>query len=119
MTVPPPERSFSTRRDALRAGDGVPWRAVQVGQIVDEKYEILRRIGKGGMGVVFEARHVPSGASVAIKVVTAADMDDDTDSRRRFEREARAASSIESPHIPRVIDTGTDGASGMPFMVMD
>ncbi len=92
---------------------------VRVGQVIGEKYEILRRVGKGGMGAVFEAKDLGSGARVAIKIVATADLTDDTEIVQRFQREAQAAGSIVSEHIVRVFDTGTDAQSGMPFMIMD
>jgi serine/threonine-protein kinase len=92
---------------------------LQAGQIFADKYEIIRRVGRGGMGAVFEAKHVGTGGLVAIKVMVSAELGEDTEIVRRFQREARAAGSIASQHIVRVFDTGVDPTNGMPFMVMD
>ncbi len=81
------------------------------------KYVVERVIGRGGMGTVFEARHERLGQRVAIKVLGAA-LRDHPDLVKRFEREARAAGSLTSPHAARVLDIDTT-ADGMPFMVME
>jgi serine/threonine-protein kinase len=69
------------------------------------------------MGTVFEARHVRLGHRVAIKVLGAA-LRDHPDLVKRFEREARAAFALSSPHAARVFDIDTT-ADGTPFMVME
>ena len=69
------------------------------------------------MGSVFEAR-TDAGERVAVKVITT----NITDSRTllaRFEREARAAFTIRTPHICRALDMGTDAPTGMPYLVME
>jgi len=81
------------------------------------KYEVLRLVGSGGMGSVYEARHVGIGKHVALKFVVL-DRQKDPDALARFHREARAVSAIESAHIVQVFDTGeTD--TGEPFLVME
>ena len=40
-----------------------------VGQIIDDKYQIVRQLGQGGMGAVYEARHLGTGRRVAVKVI--------------------------------------------------
>jgi hypothetical protein len=78
------------------------------------KYVIQRRIGEGGMGTIFEARHAVLGHRVAIKVITTT-----TDGVfERFEREARATARLNSPHIATVIDLDTL-PDGKPYMVME
>jgi serine/threonine protein kinase len=82
-----------------------------------DKYAFERVLGRGGMGTIFEARHARLGHRVAIKVL-GDDLRIHDELVRRFEREARAASALSSPHAVRVydIDTTTDGA---PFFVME
>jgi serine/threonine-protein kinase len=80
------------------------------------KYELVRCVGRGGMGSVWEARHATLGNPVAIKLVEI-DMSD-PDARRRFDNEARAAAALRSSHVIRVFDHGiTD--EGKPYMVME
>ena len=67
-------------------------------------YEILSALGAGGMGEVYKARDTRLDRVVAIKVLSSALGDESA--RRRFEREARAASSLNHPHIVAVYDVG-------------
>jgi serine/threonine-protein kinase len=78
-------------------------------------YAIVSRIGAGGMGTVYRATDTRLGRTVALKIVRA---DADTPARRqRFEREARAASQLNHPHICAIHDVGED--NGVPFLVME
>ena len=79
-------------------------------------YRVVRLIGRGGMGAVYEAEHVSTGELVAIKFVDRG-LAYDERVTARFEREARAASAVASPHIVRVIDFGSD--DGQPYIVME
>ncbi len=92
---------------------------VQEGQIIGDKYRIGRRLGRGGMGAVFEATHKGTGGRVALKLVAAADLTQNDEIMARFRREARAAAAIESDRIVRVFDLGSDGPTGMPYMAME
>ena len=81
------------------------------------KYTVERILGQGGMGVVFEARHIRLGQRVAIKVLGSA-LREYPELVERFEREARAAGSLTSAHAVRVFDIdATD--DGTPFIVME
>jgi Protein kinase domain len=88
-----------------------------VGQTLAGKYRVERILGKGGMGLVFAARHIKLDEPVAIKLLRPAMMEVDG-MVGRFLREARAASKIKSPHVVRVTDVDVlpDGA---PYMVME
>ncbi len=91
--------------------------ALAPGQVLDGKYRVLREIGSGAMGIVYEAVHVALGRRVAIKTLRA-NTSEDPDLVSRFEREARAASAIGHPHIVDVFDLGRT-ADGALFMVME
>lgn len=84
-----------------------------LGQTLGGAYRVLRRIGAGGMGQVYEAEHTVLGRHFALKV-----LDTSQKTRRdavtRFFAEARAASQIEHPHIVDVVNFVTDG----PYMVL-
>jgi serine/threonine-protein kinase len=71
------------------------------------RYEIVRRIGRGGMGTVFEARQVDLGRPVALKVLSS-EFADDPDFRARFAREARMLATLDSPHVIQVFETGEE-----------
>jgi serine/threonine-protein kinase len=91
--------------------------ALAPGQILDAKYRVGRLIGEGGMGTVYEGENTRIGRRVAIKVLHAqvASMPEFVE---RFEREARAAARIGSPHVCDVIDLG-DLPSGDRYIVME
>ncbi|MBM4374952.1 MAG: serine/threonine protein kinase [Deltaproteobacteria bacterium] len=90
-----------------------------LGQVVDGKYEILRLVGEGGMGAVYEARHRTTGRLAALKVISRDDVARNELLIARFEREAQAAAKVRSPHIVEILDAGHDAATGHPYMVME
>lgn len=87
------------------------------GVVVVERYELLSCIGRGGMGVVWKARHCSLGHDVAIKFLSSPRLDKAALSR--FDREARLSAKLGelSRHIVRVQDHGTH--EGRPFVVME
>jgi serine/threonine-protein kinase len=87
-----------------------------VGKRVD-KYEIVRVIGRGGMGTVYEALNTTIGKRVAMKFVDA-ETAQSKDAVARFQREAEAASAVESAHIVEIFDSGV-GDDGIPYIVME
>jgi serine/threonine-protein kinase len=76
-----------------------------IGRVVDGRYRILRRLGEGGMGLVFEAEHLRLGKKVALKIVLP-DLLGDPEVAARFAREAIATAQIEHPHIASGFDYG-------------
>jgi serine/threonine-protein kinase len=82
--------------------------------VLDGRYEILRRIGAGGMGEVFEARNRMLKRSVAIKSVSRAS----AEASSRLRREAQVIASIHHPNICDVYDVGTM-PSGSPYVVLE
>ena len=88
-----------------------------VGQTLDGRYFVEKKIGEGGMGVVFAARHAVIERPLAIKVLKREVMRD-TATIRRFVQEAKAASRIGHPNIVDVTDFGTT-PDGMTYSVME
>jgi serine/threonine-protein kinase len=95
------------------AQGGVP----EAGETIDGKYRVEGQLGAGGMGVVVAARHLQLGHRVAIKLVRET-VARDPQILARFMREARAAVSLKSDHVARVLDVGTL-PSGAPYIVME
>ncbi len=79
-------------------------------------YEILAFIGAGGMGEVYKAKDTRLGRTVAIKVLPS-HLSDNADLKQRFEREARAVSSLNHPHICTLHDVGEQ--EGVGYLVME
>src|SRR5690606_21573164 len=88
-----------------------------VGTLIDRKYRVDRCIGRGGMGAVYEATHVAIGKRVALKFLEAGGIAD-RDAVVRFQREAEAASAVESAHIVQIFDSGTT-EDDRPYLVME
>src|SRR5262245_638181 len=91
--------------------------SLTAGDIIDDKYRIVRLIGEGGMGAVYEGENVRIHRRVAIKVLHSG-IASNTDAVQRFEREAQAAGRIGSEHIVEVLDLG-NLADGDRYMVME
>ena len=85
-------------------------------RVIGGKYEIQRELGRGGMGVVYEARHAATGRRVAVKEIA---IGNDPKLVERFQREARATGAIDSRHVPPVLDAGTDPTTTHPYLVME
>jgi serine/threonine-protein kinase len=95
-----------------------------------QKYEIVRVIGRGGMGTVYEALNTAIGKRVAMKFIDAAAVHNAdaaqaagrptalTEAVARFQREAQAASAVESAHIVDIFDSGISD-EGQPYIVME
>jgi eukaryotic-like serine/threonine-protein kinase len=79
-------------------------------------YDVVARIGAGGMGEVFRGRDARLRRDVALKVLPAAAMAD-PDRRRRFEREAQVLAALDHPNIAHVF--GIEDAAGSPVIVME
>ncbi len=86
------------------------------GRIIAQRYEILERIGDGGMASVFTARRLSDGQIVALKVLRE-QYAADAEFIERFEREARAVSALVHRHMVRVIDSGHD--AGVHYIAME
>jgi eukaryotic-like serine/threonine-protein kinase len=117
-----PVRRVGSHFDTLT--EALPSSPVEVGDVINGKYRVEGIIGEGGVGVVVAAQHLELDERVAIKFLK-------TDSAHnpalvaRFAREAKAAVSIRSEHVARIMDVGLwksprlQGVDGVPFIVME
>jgi len=108
--------------EALRGLAAVsPARTLTAGDRVGA-FEILAPVGAGGMGEVYRARDTRLGRTVALKLLNA-DLAARPEGRRRFEREARAISTLNHPHICTLHDVGAETVAGdgpaVEYLVME
>src|SRR5262249_50810322 len=103
QTWPPLSRSAAaTDRDALPRIPG---------------YEVLGRLGAGGMGVVYRARQLRPDRLVAVKRMKPADPDHEVEYRQRFRLEAEAAAKLRHPGVVEIYEVGEH--EGCPFFSME
>ncbi len=86
-----------------------------IGTVINERFKVLRRIGKGGMGVVYKARHLTLDTNVAIKVLLHQRSKDD---QERFVQEAKLASKVRHPNTVYISDFGFL-PNGCSYLVME
>jgi serine/threonine-protein kinase len=102
--------------------DGTPLRSAEptkdlVGQVVADRYHVLKKLGEGGMGQVYLAEHVKMGRRCAIKIMSAG-MINDPDAISRFNREAANASRISHPNVCAIYDFG-ETKDGLIYLAME
>jgi len=106
-----PARSEATPRDR-----GGPASDPLVGRVLERRYEITRRIARGGMASVYEAHDQRLDRTVAVKVMHPG-LGDEEAFAARFVREARAAAKLSHPNVVSVFDQGDD--DGVVFLAME
>ncbi len=87
-----------------------------VGHVLDGRYEILAKLARGGMATVYRARDQRLMRTVAVKVMRT-DLGEDDEFATKFDREARAAATINHPAVVGVFDQGN--SQGQPYIVME
>ena len=85
---------------------------IAAGTVIDGRYKVVRSIGQGGNGLVYEVEHTRTGRHLALKALL------DETGFGRLEQEARAASVMKNGHTARIIDMEPGGTTG-PYMVME
>jgi hypothetical protein len=88
-----------------------------IGQIIDDRYQILRVIGLGGMGVVYEAEATRLGRRCAVKVLLP-EYTRNENAVARFAREAQVAARVKHPNVVEIFDTGTT-QDGLGYIAME
>jgi len=88
-----------------------------IGHTLDGKYRLDERLGVGGMGTVYRARHLLIDRPVAVKVLNRLFVEDEA-ARTRFRREARAAGRLQHPNAVTVTDFG-ESQDGYVYLVME
>src|SRR5512146_2458737 len=90
--------------------------ASDIGLTIDNRYEVLGELGRGGMGVVYKAADLKMDRVVAIKVLTAHVVGRE-EYRERFLREAKSVAKLQHPNVVVVYDYGEH--AGQPYMAME
>ena len=88
-----------------------------VGRVIDDRYQILERVGEGGMGVVYKAKQVSIDRIIAVKMLNQ-QMAADPQWVKRFYNEAKACSRLQHPNTIRMFDFGQT-REGKLFMTME
>src|SRR3954463_11304033 len=91
--------------------------ALAVGQVIGS-YGIVRKIGAGGMGEIYEVSHSRLSGRYAMKVLRSEDAPSASEALMRFQREAKVTSALRHPNIVQVIDFSTT-EGGQPYLVME
>ena len=100
------------------SSDGEPPRSYRAGEIIDEKFQLLRRVGTGGMGTVWVAHNLVLDVQVGIKLITFRGRKNREALALRLLDEARSAARLGHPAVIKIHDFGiTD--SGDPFIAME
>jgi hypothetical protein len=92
-----------------------PSRALHAGMVLEDRYRVVRPIGRGGMGAVYEVERVADERRLALKVLTGAT---DQVSLARFAREAHVAAALNHANVVSVLDVDVS-RSGLLFVVME
>src|SRR5580765_269594 len=88
-----------------------------IGTLLGDSYEIVRPIGIGGMGAIYEAAHVRTRKRVAVKMMSK-ELAAHPEALARFRREVKVTTELAHPHIIEVIDFGAS-PTGEPYLVME
>ncbi len=91
---------------------------MQLGEVIGGKYRLLRLLGDGGMGAVYEAHHEVLGTRVALKVLHE-DLARKPELVDRFLREARVLAQILNAHVVRILDVAVPEGARPPYLVME
>ena len=88
------------------------------GTVVNDRYEVVRALGVGGMGAVYEVVDQTTRRRRALKVMLPTVIAND-ELRKRFAREAVVAAEVQGDHIAEVFDAGVDESLTAPYIVME
>jgi hypothetical protein len=90
-------------------------RAIEAGSVIEDRYRVMKQLGAGGMGAVYEVERISDGNRLALKVLMGVA---DREALARFAREAQIAAQLHHPNIVSIVDVDV-AKSGMLFLVME
>lgn len=112
----PPTLNNSSINTLRYHNDDILHQGLATGEKFLDKYEVIRLIGKGGMGLVYQARHVELDKFVAIKVLNTRLVENE-EAIERFKREARTVAKLEHANVVKVFDYGVKGT--ICYLIME
>ena len=113
LQCPPVLDNFNDNRDGERESEP----GLSVGQVLDERFQLIRKLGEGGMGQVWLAEQTtPVRRTVAVKLIRAGMYDESV--VKRFQAERQSLAIMDHPAIAKVFEAGTT-AQGQPYFVME
>src|SRR5438874_9044658 len=112
----PPSMGGTTARTPPQAKPGLDRASSLLGEVLDSRYEVQKKLGEGGMSFVYLAREVGSGHDVAIKVLSPK-LATDKSSVERLRRAAGLAMRLDHPHVCRILRLG-ESEDGLIYLVM-
>ena len=89
---------------------------LQENLVVADRFRLVRMIGRGGMGSVWQAVHIALDQPCAVKFIEG-QLGNVADAHARFEREAKAAAALRSPHVVQILDHGV--WAERPYIAME
>ncbi|HKV09241.1 MAG TPA: protein kinase [Thermoanaerobaculia bacterium] len=108
---------FGAETEVCPKDGAEPAPSLPVERVLAGRYRLDRRLGRGGMGAVYEAMDIHLRRPVAVKVLLPG-LFDDAEALRRFEREARISARLQHPNVVAVHDFGTT-ETGVAFLVLE
>lgn len=87
-----------------------------IGHVIDDRYQVVKKLARGGMATVYVAHDLRLSRTVALKVMNEG-LGESGDFTQRFDAEARAAAHLSHPNVVSVFDQGSD--EGRPYIVME
>lgn len=106
---------FEQIGDFLEVPPLAPIAPLQPGDLLATRFRIVRKLGSGGMGEVYEAHDQMLDEAVALKTILC-DLGDDPEMGTRFRQEIRLARKVSHPNVCRVFDIFSDSRGGVPFL---
>jgi serine/threonine protein kinase len=92
-----------------------PLKALEKGEVVENRYRVIKELGTGGMGTVYEVERVTDGKHLALKALAGGG---DAQARARFAREAQIVANVNHPNVVSIVDVDV-AKSGFIFLVME